>query len=47
MPPTVTVAIGVNGYPFEDKGDTPPNTPSQIMTSKRLVPLADVPRKVS
>jgi hypothetical protein len=47
VPPIVTVAIGVKGYPFEDKGDTPPNTPSQTMTSKRLAPLAGAPRKVS
>jgi len=47
VPPTITVLIGVKGYPFEDKGDTPPDIPSQTMTSKRLAPLADAPRKVS
>lgn len=47
VPPMVTVATGVKGYPLADKGETPPNTPSQTMTSNRLLPLADEPRKVS
>lgn len=46
MLPIVAMAMSVNGCPFEDKGDTPPKTPSQTMTSKRCVPLTNAPRKL-
>jgi hypothetical protein len=47
VPPIVTLAMGVNGYPLAERGDTPPKTPSQTMTSKRLEPLAEEPRNMS